>query len=434
MKKNFGFEYVLILRILNLVFGAGFAISVAYKLSPECQGIIFSIFGLIALQYIFDFGGCQALAQVSAYLAANNERKNILILINKVKKNYINISIMFILIVGAIGLYILNNKDHNIEYISETWITIIVLNAIIFYINPQISIFEGVGFIKNITIYRLVGTVIGFMVATCMIINNFDIVSIIPITLFQLIFLAILRHKVNVKILNKYKNRIDKSNMDIDWKKNIFPYQWKVGLSWIFGYVVQQSITPIILVKLNAADAGRYGLLLSITNAIILVAMSWIGNRSRKYIKLINSDNKNLLIKYFQFDTKLSVIITAILFLLFNYTLILIDGKIISLTEKLPELKIIIIHSVNTIFSVLTFCVAIYLRSFKEEPMLIMTFVTGIIAVCGTYLLAAKGLETIILFHAAINIFIAIPWTIILFNKHRIINDLPTRDVPLINK
>ena len=69
--------------------------------------------------------------------------------------------------------------------------------------------------------------------------------------------------------------------------KEIFPYQWKIALSWISGYFIFQLFNPVLFATEGAVVAGQMGMTLSVLNAVQAFSMSWMNTKVPRLSGLI---------------------------------------------------------------------------------------------------------------------------------------------------
>ncbi|MFK2504393.1 hypothetical protein ACIXPB_19920, partial [Bacteroides fragilis] len=73
----------------------------------------------------------------------------------------------------------------------------------------------------------------------------------------------------------------------MDYKTEIFPYQWKIALSWISGYFIFQLFNPVLFATEGAVIAGQMGMTLAALNGIQSLSLSWMTTKIPLYSGLI---------------------------------------------------------------------------------------------------------------------------------------------------
>jgi hypothetical protein len=73
----------------------------------------------------------------------------------------------------------------------------------------------------------------------------------------------------------------------VDWKREMLPLQWRIGLSWLSGYFIFSLFTPLAFRFEGAVAAGKVGLTLALVNMISAIAMTWSESRQSRFGILI---------------------------------------------------------------------------------------------------------------------------------------------------
>jgi hypothetical protein len=97
-------------------------------------------------------------------------------------------------------------------------------------------------------------------------------------------FLPLIRNIYNIKISER-----------VSYKEEIFPYQWKIALSWISGFFIFQLFNPVIFATEGAIIAGQMGMTLAILSAIQSLSMSWMSTKVPLFSNLIALKKYNTL-------------------------------------------------------------------------------------------------------------------------------------------
>jgi hypothetical protein len=73
----------------------------------------------------------------------------------------------------------------------------------------------------------------------------------------------------------------------VSWWREVWPFQWRIAVSWPFGYLVYQLFTPVLFAYQGAEAAGRMGLSLAITAMLTNTSFAWISMRMPLFGHLI---------------------------------------------------------------------------------------------------------------------------------------------------
>ena len=72
----------------------------------------------------------------------------------------------------------------------------------------------------------------------------------------------------------------------VGYISEIFPYQWRIALSWISGYFIFQLFNPVLFAT-EGAVVGQMGMTLQALNAIQAFSMNWLYTKVPLYSRLI---------------------------------------------------------------------------------------------------------------------------------------------------
>jgi len=50
------------------------------------------------------------------------------------------------------------------------------------------------------------------------------------------------------------------------WMSEVWPFQWKIGLSMLSGFLIFRAFSPLILIEKGPVLAGQFGLTFSVMN------------------------------------------------------------------------------------------------------------------------------------------------------------------------
>jgi hypothetical protein len=215
----------------------------------------------------------------------------------------------------------------------------------------------------------------------------------------------------------------DVSGSQLRWRKDIWPFQWRIALSFISALLLVRLLNPLSLKYHGARVSGQLGLSLYILLAIQLMGTSWVGTKVPIFGQLIAHKKwhdldqvfRSVLVRSFGFVAVLMgavVVANALVYFywegswaerlgesLFGHEAIAslsqpsgLDGT--PQTQSLLEpvslaclaLAMLVMHVVNT--------QAAYLRAHRREPMLWSLVPLGI-AVAATLFITAQAFTSV---------------------------------------
>lgn len=367
------------------------AIAIPYNLTAQEQGYYFSFNSIIALQVFFELGLSFVVIQIFAHEMAHvrfssegqltgpaNTIKRIKSLFILLFRWYTISAILFAIIVIPSGYYFfkLNGTLKVSEWIAP-WIGLAIFTALNLLISPLLAACEGMGKVGEIARLRLIQSIISTLAIVILLKLGLGL-YVAPVGAF---FMCIASTYWLFKNQTWLKPLLigSKDQNIINWKNEIFPFQWRIAVSWLSGYFIFQIFAPIFFVFQGPEVAGQIGFCISIFSAITVLSLSWISANTPKLVKLINTSDRAALNKQFLHLFKLSLITY---FFLTTVTLCLVAFSIamnLEITKRILPLKtLIIIAAIFTAQQIIS-ALALYVRSHKEEPFVSNSVLTAIL-------------------------------------------------------
>jgi O-antigen/teichoic acid export membrane protein len=403
-------------------------------LSKEEQGYYYTFGSIVALQIFFELGLNSIITQYVAHetvhlkwisdieLSGSPEHLSRLSSILHFCLKVFGILAIILFIVLTLSGFIFFKRYHQaLETINWQfpWILVAFSTCLMLLVNPILAFLEGLGKVKEVAKLRL-------MQQSAYIVS-IAIVFIFKGSLFALGVASLVSFLIlSGNILFTYRRKLllfiyeASGQWKVDYWKEIFPYQWKIALSWISGYFIFQLFNPVLFATAGAVVAGQMGMTLQALNGISSLSMSWITTKvpmfssliaSKVYKKLDSVFNKTLI--------QLSVVNIGLL-LIFIITITWLILFQIPLSKRFLPLLPIVLLCIVIFVNQFVFSWATYLRCHKQEPFLINSIVVGILCALSTIFLGMYfGLMGIVVGYTSISLFIGFPWAYLIFIKKR---------------
>ena len=208
--------------------------------------------------------------------------------------------------------------------------------------------------------------------------------------------------------------------------KEIFPYQWKIALSWISGYFIFQLFNPVLFAAEGAVVAGQMGMTLQVLNAIQAFAMSWQNTKVPLYSGLIEMKQYVELDRVFNKTLRQMISVCSVLFSLFFIVIAIlrisnlkIGGSVIG--DRFLGFLPLILMTVSVFINLIDGSWATYLRCHKKEPYLAISVVMGALCCVSTVCLGNQyGVIGVACGYCFLKAFVGLPWAYTVFRTKRI--------------
>jgi O-antigen/teichoic acid export membrane protein len=364
-------------------------------LTPDEQGYYYTFASLMAMQILFELGMSYVVMQFAshemAHLSWSNDgtikgdahaKSRLRSLLLLVTKWYSAISALIILVVLPVGWWFFsaNHPLANVIW-QPAWICLVLAAATNIFFLPLLALLEGCGRVVEVARLRMYQNIIGSVAAWVMLVGGGGLLAMpamnAGLALTVMIWLWRTK-KTFLKDIFAYKADTDSG---IKWKSEIWPFQWKIGLSWLSGYFIFQLFTPVLFAYRGAVEAGQMGLSFSIANALMSIAMAWMGTKAPQFGTLVaKKDYVNLdqLFKLTLMRSFLVMIVLGLLLCLANYIMHVENIQYASrLLNPLPFSLMLLATTLNYV----TYAQSAYLRAHKQEPFLLISLISaGLIA------------------------------------------------------
>jgi O-antigen/teichoic acid export membrane protein len=427
--------YTLFSRTIQGVGGVGTVIFIARNLSKNEQGYYYTFSSILAIQVFFELGLSTVITQYVAHEIVNLKwvsqtnlegdevyQSRLASLLHFCFKWFSRISaFLFVLLIGA-GYYFFSNfgsdTTHAINW-QFPWAILAFTTSCFLVIDPLMAFLEGMGKVKDIARMRLVQQTVYVIGLIIFLLCGFKLYSSALATF--LAFLSILYNFFASgfsKILSNLWKL--KSRWTVSYRKEIFPYQWKIAVSWISGYFIFQLFNPVLFATEGTVVAGQMGMSLAALNGVLGLSMSWISTKVPLFSNLIAQKDYNELDKVFFTSFKKSVAIVSLGLLVLFAAVYMLQYLNLPLGKRfLPPLPLGFM-CVSFLFNCIAFSLATYLRCHKAEPLLSQAVVFAICSALSTVILGNFfGVIGVTAGYLALGLTIGLPWVVIVFINKR---------------
>lgn len=393
------------------------------------QGFYFTFGSILALQVFFELGltgiMTQYVAHEVSHLTLNENlqyegeekyRSRLASLIHFCVKWYAVLSVLvlvFLIIVG-IAYFTRYGSYHSSISWKLPWLLICVGTSIKLFQAPFNSIYMGFGKVKEMSKIgfwqQVIIPVTTWMGLICgMKLYVMGIGYILSVIVWQI---YVRQTKLDMIVFNLWKVKVTER---VVYFKEIFPYQWRIALSWVSGYFIFQLFNPVLFATEGAVVAGQMGMTLQALGAIQAFSFSWLNTKVPLYSKLIALKDYAQLDMIFKKTLKQMVAVCFMLLVAFffiiwllNITKLEFGGNVIAgrFLSYWPMLLMMIPVFLQQYIS----SWATYLRCHKQEPFLVNSICGGVACCLSTFIFGRLyGLYGITIGYCVISI-LFFPW------------------------
>ena len=409
---------------------------VSIYLTRAEQGYYFTFGSVLAIQVFFELGLSSIIAQYVAHEAAHvnwnssteisgsvNRLSRLSSLLHFFIKWFAVSSILLFFILLSLGIIFFSKFGKLTDNVSWLfpWIVITFSTSCLLFMSPFMYFLEGLGKVKEVAKIRLLQQAIQILILVLSLTGGLRLFSSPLANLLSMIVLpTYLYFSKNKTILENIWKKL--SIERVKSRKEIFPMQWRIALSWSSGYFMYQLFNPIIFAYDGPAAAGQMGITLVVLNGILTIALSWINTKIPLYSTLIARNQFSTLDAIFYKTLKQVAVISLLMIGAYVSVVYYLQSTQNSFGSRFLEFIPLLMLSLTTYANLYISSLAIYLRSHKEEPLLKYSLVMAILTGSSTVILGYYyGVIGITAGYSFLTLFVGLVWATIVFNKKRIL-------------
>lgn len=417
----------IVFRGWGILAGAITLVLLPLWLSPAHQGYYYTFASLLALQVFFELGLSQVIIQLVGREAAHlrfdedgtvsglpDRVARLSGIVALVRRWYAIAALLFVVLAGLAGVVFLDRHGQMLPMSqwAPVWGIAVVLTAINLYFSPQLAVIEGTGKVGQVSRLRLVQSMVGYGALWMLLIAGAHLWAVVAVPFVSACATVLwLRHH------GGWLKTPIKESSPISWRREVFPLQWRIAVSWACGYFIFSLFTPIVFASQGAIEAGRLGMAMTVFSAVSTLGLSWINANMPRFVMHISRDESEELNKLFRAVGKRAILVTGIL----SYTVVAVvaiaEFLNIDVVGRISSYRVLFWIASASVINVAIYSAAAYMRAHGEEPMLPVSLVSAIVTAL-TVIPTRDNTLHLMICYACVGLFVATPLTIRLFIKY----------------
>jgi hypothetical protein len=437
LRKRLGIDgavaYTFLARAASIVGSIGTVLLIVRFLSPVEQGYYYTLLSLVTLQLVFELGFSFVIQQLAAHECVHLDLQpdgsvNGDAIAHARLASALQLSVRWysvaagamVLILAPLGAFFFARHASGGVHVAwrGPWFSAVVASAASLWFMPFYSFLEGCGHVRAVAAMRFRQGVATAGCAWIPLLLGWGLYSpataIIGYIGAGILFVA--EHRRLLTNLLKFNC----GEHAIHWNREVWPFQWRIAVSWMCTYLTAQVFIPILFALRGPIEAGQIGMSLSITAYMTTLALAWTSTKATPFGNLIARSAFEELDILFRktLGQSLAVFGAGAIIACAGAALLPFIAPRLAARMVSPQLFAVLVLAAGANFVVQS--LAIVLRSFKSEPFLVQSLVVaavtlGLVAATASrrgsagaafsYLAAAAGL--------------ALPWAVAVFVRAR---------------
>jgi hypothetical protein len=411
LKHLFGVDraiaFTVLARVIQILGSTGTVLLILRFLTPVEQGYYYTLLSLVSLQVVFELGFSFVILQMAAHECAHltlhadgriegdpTAHARLASILQKTSRWYLVAAVILCASLLPIGAYFFSRHAHTTITVATglvawqgPWVVAVLATAVLFLLNPFFSFLEGCGLVWQVGRMRFGQALLGAAMSWGALLAHHGLYSPGMVNLgyaaASLVFLYSRRHLCLALL------RYPVGERAVSWRSEVWPFQWKIAVSWACAYFTVQIFTPVLFAYRGPAEAGQFGLSLSITIYLSALVIAWMSTKAAPFGQMIARGELPQLRRLFFRTLRQSLVVLLGICTACEAAVIALQHLSPRLAARMASPQIFALLLLTSVSGFIVQSMAIYLRSFKREPFLVQSVVVAVSTVI-LALLAAR--------------------------------------------
>jgi hypothetical protein len=399
--------YVAVGRAWSLFSGPITVVLLAHFFTPKQQGYYYTFASVMALQVFLELGFGQCIVQFASHefahlkflpggmLVGDALARSRLISLGRLSlKWYAVMAVLVVIGIGAGGhLFFSLRNDPSVAWRLPWW-SLALVTGLALAILPVGALLEGCNQLSFIYGLRTLTAMLGSFVVWTALCCGAGLYSGAIVGLAGTLMTAIAYAWRWRGFVKEFFHAPKQNEQTISWQHEIWPFQWRIAVSWFSGYFVYNLFTPVLFYFHGAVVAGQMGMTMQLVWSLNSLSASWAGTKGPRYGMLISLKKFEELDRLFFKTTAQAVGVCVAGGVVLLLALEFVRGHFAFGSRFLglgPATLLVVATTVNQI----AFSQAVYLRAHKKEPFMWVSLgnglMTGLLVIALGWIYGAWG-------------------------------------------
>lgn len=256
------------------------------------QGFYYTFNSVLGLQVLFELGLAFVINQFSSHEFAaiswgragkiHGDQHAVNRFHDIVKRSivwYGGVALLMAIFVLPAGLYFFSRHEVVGFAVSwqGPWVALVLAASVYLPIIPVLAAIEGSGQVAQVNRLRLMQGVCSSVLTWVAIYTGAGLYAAAVTFIVNIVFGSGWLAGTYPALLSAIRRQKNSDDLpQFSWKREIWPMQWRIAISWISGYFIFQLFTPILFYYHGPAIAGQMGMSLVIANMLNTLALVWL--------------------------------------------------------------------------------------------------------------------------------------------------------------
>lgn len=388
-------------RLLGVALGPITLLLIQRTLTEYEQGYYFTFSSVLALAMMLELGLSQVLLWATSAEFSQlrwptgqkieGEERAVARLASLLRASlrwYLMVSILVLFCLLPSGIIFFNFASPSSAGVQwkTAWILATVGTATACVLVPAWSFLEGSGRVAEVETIRLGQQILGTFTLWIALALGAGLVAIganIAVSVGVGSIWVAIRYRRSVAELLAFRSE----HPGMEWRREIWPMQWRIALSWVSGWLMAQALNPIVFATVGATAAGQVGMSLVLVQSLAALGGAWTSTKAAPFGLMVARADFTALDREFRKVVIQSTVLVLIGGLGLLVGLVVLESTFPSIAQRLlPPGATIPLVGV-AIANHIAFSFALYLRSHRREPLTAVVVLHGLLVPISTWFL-----------------------------------------------
>jgi len=391
--------FVVLSRIWSTLGGVLTLYMIPRYLRPDEQGFYYAFTSILGLQIFFEMGFTYTLMQCVSHekahldwrddgtLQGGERSKHRLAALWRVALRwYAAAAVLSFAAILPAGLIFFRQSTGPYSHVAWQipWVLLALAQAIMLFASPFFAFLEGAGLVAQVALVRLVTSVASSFALWLALWCGWALLASPIVTTVGIVCSATWLTKGWGRYFSDLL-RTRSRGEGLCWRTEIWPFQWRITVSWLSFYFMSQLAIPVLFRYQGPVVAGQMGLSISLVLAVQAVGIAWMSTKAPQFGAYVARSEFDALDRLFFRTFKQALSVLGLLSLILFLGVSVLNWMGSPYAQRIvPPVPVLFLLG-RMLADCTAYFFAVYQRAHKQEPLLWVSVLNAVLVGSSTY-------------------------------------------------
>lgn len=293
--------YAFLARLMSIAGSTGTVLLIVRFLNPVEQGYYYTLLSLVSMQMVFEMGFSFVIQQLAAHESVHLEigpcgavagdpvaHARLASALQLSLRWYTGAALAMGVLLAPFGtVFFARHTAGASAHVAwqGPWLTAVAASMAGLWAMPFYSFLEGCGHVRAVAALRFRQALVAALFAWSALLLHRGLYAPALVITGQvstgLFFLASHRRLLAGLLVHPVGRHA------IRWRLEVWPFQWRIAVSWMCSYFTVQIFIPMLFALRGAVEAGQMGMSLSMIAYITVLALAWTSTKATPFGRMV---------------------------------------------------------------------------------------------------------------------------------------------------